>query len=186
MSGELDQTEGPDPTPASVPATQPAVANGPSPSKFKPRKDSTSDSKKRNSTFSVAEEDWENTIPSPGHYDAEIIRASINPKSDITYLTIEYQIVDQAGRPYSVIELAVLDAKRTSSRHAQSAQGKGRVKSIMEANGKPLTFSSIQAVPLELMGCRVRIAVGHKDIEGLPVPVVHGIVGPVTPERRET
>jgi hypothetical protein len=131
--------------------------------------------------FSVAEEDWLTDIPQPGHYDALVIHASINPKSDITYLNLSYRIVDHAGRPYVISDMTVLDAKHTNPRHSQSAQGKGRVKAIMEANGKPLQFANIQAVPLELTGCRVRIAVGHKYIEDLPAPVVQGIVGPVEP-----
>jgi hypothetical protein len=135
--------------------------------------------------FSVAEEEWTKTIPQPGHYDAMIIRAWINPKPDIVYLNIEYRIVDQSGRPYTVIEMAVLDTQRSNPRHSQSAQGKGRVKAIMEANGQPLEFTSIQAVPLELIGCRVRIAVGNRYVEGLPVPVVQGIVGPAEPTKDE-
>lgn len=132
--------------------------------------------------FSVAEEEWTKTIPQPGHYDALIVNASINPKPDIVFLNVEYRIADHAGRPYVVGDMTVLDAKPTNPRHSQSAQGKGRVMSIMETNGKPLTFRNIQAVPLELTGCRVKIAVGHKYVDGLPVPVVQGIVGPVEPE----
>jgi hypothetical protein len=129
--------------------------------------------------FSVAEEEWTKTIPQPGHYDALIVNASINPKPDIVFLNVEYGIADHAGRPYVVGDMTVLDAKRTNPRHSQSAKGKGRVQSIMEANGKPLTFRNIQAVPPELTGCRVKIAVGHKYVDGFPVPVVQGIVGPV-------
>jgi hypothetical protein len=132
--------------------------------------------------FSVAEANWNKMIPQPGHYDALIVRAWINPKSDITYLNIDYQIVDQAARPYTISEMKTLDAKPTNPRHSQSAQGKGRVKAIMEANGKPLSFESIQAVPFEMTGCRVRIAVGHKYVDGLPAPVVQGIVGPAAPD----
>jgi hypothetical protein len=128
--------------------------------------------------FSVAEEEWTKTIPQPGHYDALIANASINPKPDIVFLNVEYRIADHAGRPYVVGDMTVLDAKPTNPRHSQSAQGKGRVKAIMEANGKPLSFPNIQAVQHELTGCRVKIAVGHKYVNGLPVPVVQGIVGP--------
>jgi hypothetical protein len=136
--------------------------------------------------FSVSEEDWLASIPRPGHYDALIIHAWINPKSDITYLNVEYRIVDHDEQPYTVVEMVVLDAKQTNPRHSQSAKGKGRVKAIMEANGKPLEFRDIQAVPLALVGCRVRIAVGHKNTGDLPAPAIQGIVGPALPERRET
>jgi hypothetical protein len=127
----------------------------------------------------VGEEDWLASIPQPGHYDALITHAWINPKSDITCLNVEYRIVDQAQQPYMVVEMLVLDAKHTHPRHSQSAQGKGRVKVIMETSGKPLEFRNIQAVPLALIGCRVRIAVGHKYTGDLPVPTVQGIVGAV-------
>jgi hypothetical protein len=161
-------------------------ANGPQEppdgTKRRAKKIEASGTKKGQAGFSVAEEEWIKTIPQPGHYDAQIIRARINPKPDIVYLNIEYRIVDQAGRPYTVTEMTVLDAKPTNGRHSQSAQGKNRVKGIMEANGKPLSFGDIQAVPIELTGCRARIAVGHRDADGLPVPVVQGIVGPAEPE----
>jgi hypothetical protein len=129
--------------------------------------------------FSVSERDWEKSIPQPGQYDALIISASINPKSDITYLNIDYKIQDQTGQAFTLAEMLILDAKPTNPRYAQSAQGKGRVKAVLEANGKPITFRDIQAVPLALLGCQVRIAVGHKYMEGLPTPTVQGVVGPV-------
>src|SRR4051812_1169219 len=72
--------------------------------------------------FSVGEEDWLTDIPQPGHYDAVVIQASINPRSDITYLNISYQIVDHAVRPYVISEMMGLDAKHTNPRHSQSAQ----------------------------------------------------------------
>jgi hypothetical protein len=105
--------------------------------------------------------------------------ASINPKSDITYLNLDYKVRDLAGKSFVIAEMLVLDAAITNPRYTQSAQGKARVKAIMEANTRPLEFANIQAVPLALIGCRARIAVGHKYVEGLPVPTVQGIVGPI-------
>ena len=55
----------------------------------------------------------------------------------------------------------------------------------MEINHKSLEFDSIQAVQPALIGCRMKIAVGHKDVGGLPVPTVQGIVGPAEPEEEK-
>jgi hypothetical protein len=82
-------------------------------------------------------------------------------------------------------DFLVLDAPRADSVYTRSAQGKGRVKAIMEANGKPLQFSDIQAVPASLIGCSITIAVGHRDVDGLPAPSVQGVVGPADPVKAE-
>ena len=55
--------------------------------------------------FSVREEDWKENIPEPGRYDAKITSASIYPKSDITYLSLDYRIFDTAGREFVITEM---------------------------------------------------------------------------------
>jgi hypothetical protein len=137
---------------------------------------------KRQDGFSVGEDDWTQTIPKPGHYAATVAKASIDLKSRVTYLYIDYMFKDDAGRRFTVADYPlVLDAAPQDRLYSRSAQGKGRVKAIMEANARPLQFTSIQAVPLALIGCRVTIALGHRDVDGLPVPSVQGIVGPADP-----
>jgi hypothetical protein len=141
----------------------------------------TRESKKVQPVFSVAKDDWAAEIPNPGHYAATVTSASIKLKSKVVFLSIDYRIVDNDGRPFTLTDFLVLDAPQEDSVYIRTAQGKGRVKGIMEANGKALQFSDIQAVPAALIGCRVTIAVGHRDVDGLPAPTVHGIVGPTQP-----
>jgi hypothetical protein len=140
------------------------------------------DAEKRLTGFSVAEDDWAQAIPKPGHYPATVVNSWINPRSGVVYLNIEYAIPGDDGRRFIVTDFLVLDAPLQDRQYTRSAEGKGRVKAIMEANSKPLQFSSIQAVPLALVGCRITIAVGHRDADGLPVPKVQGIVGPADTE----
>ena len=51
------------------------------------------------------------------------------------------------------------------------------MKAILEANGKPLAFSSVDEVPLVLLGCRASILIGSRTRDGLRVPVVASIQG---------
>jgi hypothetical protein len=141
--------------------------------------------KKRQTEFSVDEKDWANTIPQPGHYAAVILNASISPKAEITYLHLEYEIIDHVGHPFIITEMLTLDAKRTSSRYSQSVEGKGRVRGILKACGKPLKFSGIEEVPKALIGCRLTIAVGHKYVEELPTPKVLGVVDSAEPVKEK-
>jgi hypothetical protein len=136
---------------------------------------------KKGHSFSVAEDDWTKTIPSPGHYEATVVRASIHPKSNVTYLKIEYSIQNGDGLRLALDELLPLDADPHDALYSRSAQGKSRVKAIMEANSRPLTFATVHEVPKALIGCRAIITVAHKNIDGLPVPIVKGIVGPAEP-----
>jgi hypothetical protein len=131
--------------------------------------------------FSVAEDDWAKTIPPPGHYEATVVRASNHQKSRVTYLRIEYSIQNGDGLRLTLDELLPLDADRQDTLYSRSAQGKSRVKTIMEANSRPVTFATIHDVPKALIGCRTIIAVVHKNTDGLPVPIVKGIVGPAEP-----
>jgi hypothetical protein len=132
--------------------------------------------------FSVDEADWTQTIPIPGHYVATVVDAAIHIKSDTAYLRIEYSVLNGDDQRFRLDELLPLHAGREGSNYFRSAQGKGRVNSIMTTNGGPLRFADILDVPKALKGCRVVIAVKHKYIEGLPTPVVNGIVGPAEPE----
>jgi hypothetical protein len=138
---------------------------------------------KKGHGFSVSEDEWAKTIPPPGHYQATVVDASINPKSNVTWLKINYRIQNGDGPPFPLEELLLLDADRQDPLYSRSAQGKSRVKVLMEANGRPLTFTTIHEVPKALMGCRAMIAVGHKNNDGLPVPIVKGIVGSAKPRK---
>jgi hypothetical protein len=145
----------------------------------------TGEPKNRPTEFSVAEDDWAAAIPKPGHYAATVTSASIKLKSQVVFLSINYRIADGDGAQFMLADFLVLDAPREDSVYTRSAQGKGRVKAIMEANGKPLQFSNIQAVPEALIGCSITIAVGHRDVDGLPAPCVQGIVRPAPPAKEE-
>jgi hypothetical protein len=142
--------------------------------------------KKKQTEFSVAEEDWAKTVPKPGHYAATVVTASIDLRSRVTYLYIDYAFKDDTGRRFTLPDYPlVLDAPLHNRLYSRSAQGKGRVNAIMEANGRPIRFTTIQDVPTALIGCRVTIAVGRRDVDGLPVPCIQGIVGPAEPDEDE-
>jgi hypothetical protein len=165
-----------------APVTQPCSKGSP---KSKTQQGGANKDGKSDTTFSVAEDDWVNTIPPPGQYNATIAGATIHPKSSAIYLGLEYRIVSN-GQPFILTELLVLDADPGAPIYSQSARGKGRVKSIMEVNGRSLWFPSIGEVPRALIGCRVMIAVRHKNIDGLPTPLVLAVVGPAETNIEET
>jgi hypothetical protein len=153
----------------------------PSGTKGRAKKVERSEPKQGHGGFSVAEDDWLKTIPPLGHYPAAI-SGSVILKSGIAWLKLEYVIQHNVGQRHTLSELLVLDADPQDPKYSQSVRGKGRLKAIMEVNGRPLTFSDINEVPKALLGCRAIIAVVHKDTDGLPVPTVRGIVGPAESE----
>jgi hypothetical protein len=175
-SGAVQGSTTPEPPDASGSQVAPSGA------KTRTEKIDASEPNKGRTGFSVGEDVWTQTIPKPGHYPATVVDARINPRSGVVYLNIEYAILGNDGRRFIVTDFLVLDAPPQDRQYTRSAEGKGRLKGILEANGKPLQFASIQAVPLALIGCKVTIAVDHRNTDGLAVPRVRGIVGPVEPE----
>jgi hypothetical protein len=167
---------------APKPRNAPGSQSAPSSTKKRAKKIDANVPNKGGTGFSVGEDAWVQAILKPGHYPATVVDARINPRSGVVYLNIEYAIRGDDGRRFIVTDFLVLDAPPQNRQYTRSTEGKGRVKAIMEANGKPLQFASIQAVPLALIGCRVTIAVGHRDADGLPVPKVQGVVGPAEPK----
>jgi hypothetical protein len=142
-----------------------------------------SEPKKGHGFFSVAEDDWAKTIPAPGQYEATVVAATIHQKSKATYMNIEYSIQNGDDQRFTLAELLTVEADRQDAPYSRLAQGWSRLKAIMEANSQPLKFDSVHEVPKALKGCRAIIAVAHKNIDGLPVPVVRGIVGPAGPAK---
>ena len=78
--------------------------------------------------------------------------------------------------------ILALDAPLSSADYSRTAEGKGRVKQILQINDTPeetiKDFTDIQEL---LPGMRVRIEVRHKIVSGLLVPRVQAILGKVAP-----
>jgi len=93
---------------------------------------------------------------------------------------IAYEVMDEHDHVHQIEELTALDAPVSSPRYNETAKGRSRVKTILEANGKPLDFSSVDQVPAALIGCRISIVVGSRTQDGLRVPIVDSIRGPAS------
>ena len=130
--------------------------------------------------FDLSDEAWEASILKAGTYDATVVSARVSPKNGITWLKIVFEVTDENGEVRQIEDLSPLDAPPASARYSDTAKGKGRVKTILEANGKPLACSSVDHVPAALIGCRVSIVIGSRTKDGLRVPIVDGIRGPAS------
>ena len=131
-------------------------------------------------SFDLSAEAWEASILKPGVYDATVVSARVNPKNVITWLNIVFEVTGEHGEVRQIESLSALDAPPSSPRYSDTAQGRGRVKAILEANGRPLAFSSVDEVARALTGCRVSILIGSRTRDGLRVPTVDSIQGPAS------
>jgi hypothetical protein len=118
--------------------------------------------------------DW---CPLPaGVHDAIISKVSLH-FGGATFVTLSYQ-VRHDGKDYCVHELLTFDAPIGSPQHQRSAEGKGRVKQILQAHGR--SESEIQDyddVERVLCGLRVKIHTVLRNQNGLPVPRVLEFLG---------
>jgi hypothetical protein len=130
--------------------------------------------------FDLSDEAWEASILKPGIYDAKVVNSRVNQKSSMTWLAIAYEVMDENGHVRQLDEMSAFDAPDSSPRYYETAKGKGRVRAILKANGKPLAFSSVDQVPAALIGCRVSIVIGSRTQNGLRVPIVDSIRGPAS------
>jgi hypothetical protein len=130
--------------------------------------------------FDLSDEAWEASILKAGTYDATVVSARVSPKNSIAWLKIVFEVTDENGEVRQIEDFSALDAPSSSARYSDTAKGKGRVKAILEANGKPLAFSSVDQVPAALNGCRVSIVIGSRTKDGLRVPIVDSIRGPAS------
>ena len=94
-----------------------------------------------------------------------------------TYLRLSYKI-QHDGELYYLHEMLTFDAPIASPQHQRAAEGKGRVKQILQVHG--LSESEIKDfddVERVLRGLRVTMLTTLKKQNGLPVPCVSGILG---------
>ena len=115
-----------------------------------------------------------------GAYSATIDDVRVNFGA-LTWLGITYR-VQYAEEDYSVSEILALDAPLSSADYSRTAEGKGRVKQILQINDLPVeTIKDFTDIQKLLPGMSVRIEVTHKFVSGLPVPRVQAILGKVAP-----
>jgi hypothetical protein len=130
--------------------------------------------------FDLSDEAWEASILKAGTYNATVLSARVSLKYAITWLKIVFEVTDENGEVRQIEDLSLLDAPFSSARYSNTAKGKGRVKTILEANGKPPALRSVDQVPAALIGCRVSIVIGSRTQDGLRVPIVDRILGPAS------
>ena len=135
---------------------------------------------RRGPPFDLSDEAWEASILKAGTYDASVVNARVSPKNSIAWLKIVFEVTDENGEVRQIEDLSLLDAPPASARYSDTAKGKGRVKTILEANGKPLACSSVDQVLAALIGCRVSIVIGSRTQDGLRIPIVDRILGPAS------
>jgi hypothetical protein len=127
--------------------------------------------------FDLSDEAWEASLPEPGIHNAKVTSVRLIPKDEMTLLLLVYEIVGKHGEVHHIEEFLTVDAPGSSSR---LAQGKGRVKAILIASGRPISFDSVDRVPASLIGCRVSVVVGRRIRDSLPVPVIESVQGPAS------
>jgi hypothetical protein len=125
--------------------------------------------------FDLSDEAWEASILKAGTYNATVLSTRVSLKYAITWLKIVFEVTDENGEVRQIEDLSLLDAPPSSAKYSDTAKGKGRVKTILEANGKPLAFSSVDDLPAALFGCRVSVVIGSRTRDGLKVPTVDRI-----------
>jgi hypothetical protein len=115
-----------------------------------------------------------------GAYSATIDDVRIN-FSATTWLGITYR-VQHAEEDYSVSEILALDAPLHSADYSRTAEGKGRIKQILQIHGlAEETIKDFTDIQRALLGLSLRIEVTHKLVSGLPVPRVHSVLGKAVP-----
>ena len=113
----------------------------------------------------------------PGTYDAIVDEVDFSFKA-MVWLMVVYR-VQHEGQEFRLREVLALDASETSADYQRTAEGKGRIKQILDAHG--IAMSSIKDypdIPALLKGRAVRITVSHKTENGLKVPHVRAVSGP--------
>src|SRR6516165_5411109 len=96
----------------------------------------------------------------------------------VVWLNVVYR-VQHEGHEFRLREFLAFDAAETSADYQRTAEGKGRIKQILDAHG--IAMSSIKDypdIPTLLIGKAVRITVSHKTENGLKVPHVRAVSGP--------
>jgi hypothetical protein len=118
--------------------------------------------------------DWR--VAPQGQHNAMIEQVELN-FSAVTWLKIGYRIQFQ-GQDYWIRELLAFAAPLDHPDYQRTAEGKGRVRQILQVLG--LSENDIQDfadIETKLHGAQVQIVVAHKSQHGLPVPVVRAVIG---------
>jgi hypothetical protein len=130
--------------------------------------------------FDLSDGAWESSLPPTGVHNATVVSARVRVKNEIAWLTVTFELVGEDGVIHHIEDLLNVDAPGSSSR---LAQGKGRLRAILIANRKPISFASVEQTPDALIGCRVSVVVGRRIKDGLPVPIIESIQGPASDAR---
>jgi hypothetical protein len=118
--------------------------------------------------------DWD-VLP-PGVYDAAIHEVDFKFGSTID-IVIDYR-VPHGGLDYHVSEWLTLDAPRNSPLYNATAQGKGRIRQILDAYEEKLRAKlEPTEIVAALKGKVLRVAITHRMINDLPVPKITGVLG---------
>jgi hypothetical protein len=118
--------------------------------------------------------DWR-VVPQ-GQHNAIIEQVELN-FSAVTWLKIGYRIQFE-GQDYWIREMLALDAPLDAPSYQRTAEGKGRIRQILQVLS--LSENDIQDfadIETRLGGAQVQIIVAHKSQHGLPVPVVRAVIG---------
>jgi hypothetical protein len=95
----------------------------------------------------------------------------------VVWLIIVYH-VQHEGEDFRLREMLALDAPRASADYFRTAEGKGRVKQILDAHGVPESAVTHFDDIVELLrGKAVTVEISHKKESGLKVPRVHAVLG---------
>ena len=113
----------------------------------------------------------------PGVYDAIVDDVEFSFKSMVWLIVVYW--VQHEGQEFRLREVLALDASETSADYQRTAEGKGRIKQILDAHAIPMSsIKDYPDIPALLKGKTVRITVSHKTENGLKVPHVRAVSGP--------
>jgi hypothetical protein len=107
-----------------------------------------------------------NAIPA-GSYDGVISDVRFH-HSDIAAVIPTYT-VEHEGTAYSLSEYLLFDAPSGHPRYNETAKGKGRILTLLGPNP---TVRDHDDLAEQLLGIKVRVGVGTRMQDGLPVPKV--------------
>jgi hypothetical protein len=127
--------------------------------------------------FDVSEETWSGDLAPTGRYDATIVGVRHNHRDDADYLTIEYGYEDAEGVVHFVDDFLTL--RSNSDLHwlkRRVFESKVRLFATLTACGMPSKIhGGLKNAPGALEGGEVNILVGHREIHGVPTPVIKNV-----------
>jgi hypothetical protein len=93
----------------------------------------------------------------------------------VTWLTIVY-FVRSGSEEFRIREILALDAPVASAEYARTAEGRGRVKQLLDAYEVPESeVKDFPDISNLLRGKAVKIAISHKEQCGLKIPYVSAV-----------